>query len=129
MREEAMVELAFTMKLADADRKLLESISTKLDRVLAGQTAAQLLESKIMATLDDVLSGVNDESTVDDSIIALLGNIKTQLDNVLAGGLPPDQQAKVDQIFATVSANKSKVADAVTANTPSAPAGSTARRV
>lgn len=72
-------------------------------------------------TLDDVLKDVNDESTLDDSIITLLQGIKAQLDSVLAGGLTPAQQAKVDAIFSGLEANKAKVAAAITANTPAAP--------
>ncbi len=68
-------------------------------------------------TLDQVLQSVTDESTLDDSIIALLQGIKAQLDAVLAGGLSPENQAKVDAIFAAAEANKAKVSAAVTANT------------
>lgn len=75
----------------------------------------------IMATIDEVLADVQQESTLDDSIITLLQNIKAQLDALLAGNLPPEVQAKVDEIFAQVEANKQKVADAITANTPPAP--------
>src|SRR5690349_12926923 len=75
----------------------------------------------IMKTLDEVLQAVNEESTVDDSIIVLLTGIKAQLDSVLAGNLTPDQQAKVDAIFAAADANKAKVAAAIAANTPAAP--------
>lgn len=72
-------------------------------------------------TLDDLTKDAADESTLDDSIIALLTSVKTELDSVLAGNLTPDQQAKVDAIFATLEANKAKVAAAVTANTPASP--------
>lgn len=71
-------------------------------------------------TLDDLVSDVQSESTVDDSIVALTTSIKAQLDALLAGQLSPDQQAKVDQVFSTIEANKAKVAAAVTANTPAA---------
>ena len=73
------------------------------------------------AGLDETLAAVQAESTVDDSIIALLTGIKAQLDAVLAGGLTADAQAKVDAIFAAAQANSTKVAAAVTANTPAAP--------
>lgn len=82
---------------------------------------AALLSGELMATIDDLVQGAQDESTVDDSIIALLNSIKAQLDAVTQGALPPDVQAKVDAIFATMQANKQKVAGAVTANTPAAP--------
>lgn len=76
---------------------------------------------KIMATLDEILSSVDAEDAVDDSIIALLTGIKAQLDAVIAGGLSPAVQAKVDAIFAKVEASKAKVAAAVVANTPAEP--------
>lgn len=71
-----------------------------------------------MATLDDTLAAVNAESTIDDSIIALLQGLEAQ---IAAGGLSPADQAKVDQIFASAQANAAKVSAAVTANTPAAP--------
>lgn len=73
---------------------------------------------KIMASLDETLAAVNAESTVDDSIIALLQGLAAQ---IAAGGLSPADQAKVDQIFASAQANAAKVSAAVTANTPAAP--------
>ena len=76
---------------------------------------------KIMASLDETLAAVQQESTVDDSIIALLTGLKAQLDAAIAGGLTPAAQAKVDAIFAAAQANSAKVSDAVTANTPAAP--------
>jgi hypothetical protein len=76
---------------------------------------------RIMATLDDIIASVDSEDAVDDSIIALLTGIKAQLDAVLAGGITPAQQAKVDAIFAKVEASKAKVAAAVVANTPAEP--------
>lgn len=80
-------------------------------------------KEKIMAkTLEEVLADVKSEATVDDSLIALTSGLKAQLDAVLAGNLTPDQQAEVDAIFDAAESNKAKVADAVTANTPAAPA-------
>jgi hypothetical protein len=74
-------------------------------------------------TIDDILQGVTDESTVEDSLIALTTNIKAQLDAALAGTtLPPAVQAKYEAVFAKITDNKAKAAAAVLANTPSAPA-------
>ena len=73
-----------------------------------------------MATLDETLTAVQSESTVDDSIIALLNGLAAQ---IAAGGLSPADQAKVDAIFAAAQQNSAKVAAAVTANTPAAPQG------
>jgi hypothetical protein len=73
---------------------------------------------KIMASLDETLAAVQAESTVDDSIIALLNGLAAQ---IAAGGLSPADQAKVDAIFAAAQSNSTKVSAAVTANTPAAP--------
>lgn len=75
-----------------------------------------------MKTLDEVLASVTENATVGDSIVTLLGNIKTQLDEALSGTkLPPAVQAKVDAIFEASEADKKKLEDAIVANTPSAP--------
>ena len=84
-----------------------------------GQYAAILtLLEKIMATLDETLAAVQAETTVDDSIIALLEGLAAQ---IKAGGLTAADQAKVDAIFSAANANSAKVAAAVTANTPAVP--------
>jgi hypothetical protein len=76
-----------------------------------------------MSTLDQVLQSATDESTVEDSLIALTGNIKSQLDAALSGTtVAPAVQAKIDAIFTQIESNKAKVAAAVLTNTPSAPA-------
>lgn len=92
-----------------------ERVTVALGVVLAAAERILRTERQIMATLDDVLTEVAEESTVDDSIVALLENIKAQLD--AAGG----NQAKIDQIFAGLQANKAKLAAALLAGTPSAP--------
>ena len=95
-----------------------DSTNSKLDAILKLLNQILAKETKLMATLDETLAKVTEESTVDDSIIALLTAIKAQLD---AGGLSPDAQAKVDAIFGGLQANIDKVTAAVTANTPAAP--------
>lgn len=72
-----------------------------------------------MATLDDVLSEVTDESTRLDSIQALIDGIKQQLADALAGTtLPPATQAKIDQVFAGLTANRGKIDKALNVNVP-----------
>lgn len=76
-----------------------------------------------MATIDDVVKDVTDESTVEDGLITLTTDIKTQLDAALAGTtVPPAVQAKIDAVFTQLETNKAKLAAAITANTPAAPA-------
>lgn len=98
----------------DALQSLLERMNEKLNCVLKQG-------EKIMATLDETLAAVTDESTKEDSLIALMQGIKAQLDAVLAGQLPADVQAKVDAVFAGVTANSTKVQAAIDANTPAQP--------
>lgn len=90
-----------------------QAIEQKLDRIL------QLLKfqgEKIMANVQDILTEVTRQGTVDDSILALV----TQLEaNAAAAGVT---QVQIDQIFSQVKANNDKVAAAVVANTPAAPA-------
>jgi predicted choloylglycine hydrolase len=71
-----------------------------------------------MATLDELLQDVSDESTQIDSLATLTAGLKQQLQDALSGAsLPPAVQAKVDAVFAAVDANKGKVVDAINANT------------
>lgn len=88
---------------------IIQHLNERLDRIEGELT-------KIMATLDETLAAVTEESGKVDSLSSLVTGIKKQLDDVLAGQLPADVQAKVDAIFAGVQANKQKVVDAINAN-------------
>ena len=71
----------------------------------------------IMATLDEILMKVTEESTAIDSLIMLIDGIKQQLADALAGiTLPTGVQEKIDAVFAGVEANKVKVQAAIDAN-------------
>jgi uncharacterized protein YoxC len=99
---------------------LLDKIDTKLNKVLALLQGIKRQEKLIMATLDQVMADVQEESTVVDSLATLTAAIKAQLDAALANEVSPAAQAKVDAIFAAIEANKQKMADAILANTPAA---------
>lgn len=74
-----------------------------------------------MATLDEVLASVADESTKIDSLSTFIAGLKQQIADALAGvTLPPAVQAKVDAVFTAVEANKAKVVTAMDANVPPA---------
>lgn len=114
----------------DASQELLALFGRLLHKQKQTLFVLERIERKITimsATLDQVLQDTTDESTLEDSIITLLGGIKSQLDAITAGALPAATQAKVDKIFANLESNKAKVAAAITANTPPtvpvAPAG------
>lgn len=68
-----------------------------------------------MATLDDLVAQVNDLGTVEDGVVALLTDIKARLD---AAGADP---AKLQALSDALAAQKQKLADAVSANTPASP--------
>ena len=71
-----------------------------------------------MATLDDIATDMTEETTSIDGLSVLLSGLKQQLADTLSGAnLPPAIQAKVDAVFAQAEANKSKLADALAANT------------
>lgn len=68
-----------------------------------------------MATLDQVLQDVNDESDELDKLSALIAGLKQQLADALAGvTLPAGVQAKIDAVFAGAEANKAKINTALT---------------
>lgn len=68
------------------------------------------------ATLDDVLAEVQQESTIEDSLLKLFTTAQAQ---AAAVGNDP---VKVQAIFDGLVANVTKVTAAVTAGTPAAPA-------
>lgn len=87
----------------------------------------------IKAAADTLVTNIADESTVDDSIIALLEGITTQnallrqqlADAIAAGADPVALQAVLDNMTAAnaaVEANKAKIVAAVTAGTQTPPA-------
>jgi hypothetical protein len=91
------------------------SVSITVSALMLTQGAIQ------MASLDQVLQDVSDESTQIDGLSTLTAGLKQQLADALAGvTLPPAVQAKVDAVFSGVEANKQKVVDAINANTPAA---------
>ncbi len=97
----------------------LTRLSTRLG---AFQDQTQEEIEHVMASLDEVLNDVADESTRIDSLGTLIDGIKKQLDDALAGAnLPPAVQAKVDGIFAAIEQNKTKVQAAIDRNTTPEP--------
>jgi hypothetical protein len=71
---------------------------------------------EIMATLADLQAVVAKQTTVDDSVIALLQGIKAKLDAAIAANDPAALQALSDSL----TSEQTKLTDAVSANTPAA---------
>lgn len=72
-----------------------------------------------MASIQDVIDAVTKETTDVDGLGTFVAGLKQQLADALAqvGVLTPEQQAAIDQVFASVTANDQKIVDAMAANT------------
>lgn len=68
-------------------------------------------------TLNDIVTKVQALTTVDDSVVALLTDLKNKLDQAIAGGA---DQATLQEISDALGSQTDRLAAAVTANTPAA---------
>jgi ABC-type transporter Mla subunit MlaD len=103
-------------------------LSRELQRLLRDLSQNQMAaitdaKEKIMATLDEILDAVAAEGSKIDSLNVLVDGIRQQLADALAnvGGVTPEMQAKIDQVFSNVTANMGKVQEAIDENTPAQP--------
>lgn len=80
--------------------------------------AIHLLRKSIMNELKALQDAVAAEDTVIDSAVTLLAGLKTSLDAAIASGDP----AALTALSADIGAKTKSLADAITANTPAAPA-------
>lgn len=84
---------------------------------LEGRIQKELRE--MAKTLEDTLALVREQRSQTGSLIALTSSIQQRLQDALSGAsLPPAVQAKIDEIFNEVDAEKTEVANAINANTP-----------
>jgi hypothetical protein len=81
---------------------------------------------EIMANLKQILDDVTSETTVINSIGLVITGLKQQVADALTKtGISTEDQATIDQIFATAENNKAALAKAVTDNTPAAGSSAT----
>ena len=67
-----------------------------------------------MATIDQIVKDIQDESELEDRVLAALSGVQQQLKDALSGlVIPADVQAKIDSAFQSLEANKEKLASAV----------------
>ena len=71
----------------------------------------------IMANLDELKAAVHRNTSVDDSVLAMLQGIVQQLKDAQAQNDPK----AIDDLIAELDANTAKMTDAVSANTPAQP--------
>lgn len=65
-------------------------------------------------TLDDVINEANAETSIVDSVVKFLDGLHDQLQQ------SRNDQAKLDLVLNTIRSNRTRIADAITANTPAA---------
>lgn len=105
------------MAYTTSDRASLARIEKKIDLLLSQD---KKLGEKIMASLDDLVVEVADQTSVITSAGVLLDGLTAQVqalrDDLAAAGM---DTAKVDAVLASLQANKTALAEAVARNTPS----------
>lgn len=102
----------------------MENINKKLDRIEVKLDLLLKRGKAMNETTQAVLDAVTKETTLEQSAIALIGNLQTQLTNALANTtINPTDQQNLNTIFADLQANATALSAALTANTPVAPAG------
>ena len=116
-----------------ATRKLLAGlvasvaqIQTTLAAIQAAQAAsanqAAATKEAIMASIDDIIADVTEETTTIGSLDTAIKGLQQMLADALANEtIPPAVQAKIDSVFATVEANKAALAQAMTDSVPPSP--------
>jgi hypothetical protein len=93
----------------------LSDVQTRLRRIEAlVQAGIKSQEKNAMAFIDDLELAVSSQTTVNDSIVALLDQIAAAL---AAAGVDPVRSAAV---LSALQTEQTKIADAVVRNTPAA---------
>lgn len=101
-----------TFQLLQDLQQRITALEANTLKIISMLKKSQQKEIQIMAKVQDVLTAVQEETTVTQSIITLLDQIKAALD---AAGT---DEAMLDQVKAMIDANKTAMADAVVRNTP-----------
>lgn len=91
---------------------LLERALNKLERIEQQQETE-------MATIDDLTADVAAESTVTDSVVALLNGLTTEIQTLISSGSVTP--AALQTLNDGIKANTAKLMSAVVANTPAKP--------
>jgi hypothetical protein len=88
-----------------------------LSRILQKLCSIEEKQEAIMPILDDIVAKVAALTTVGDSVIALLTELRADLDEAIANG----DLVKLQAISDGLGAETTRLADAVVANTPVEP--------
>lgn len=90
-------------------------VLSRLGRIEQQMKALQVKENQIMTTAAELLQAATDEATVVDSVVAAIQSLK----DAIAGipNVPADVQKAIDDTFALITSDKTKLAAAITENT------------
>lgn len=97
----------------------LSRLERKIDAMLRAQNIELEMEYEQMKTMDELLVEVERQTTVSDSIAAMVNALQDEI--TAANG----DKAKIQAAFDKVKANTDKLADAALENTPEGEGGST----
>lgn len=92
-------------------------IITKLDTIIDMLKVSAEKETKMTVELDELTAAVEENTTLDNSVIQLVEGLAAQ---ILA---LKDDPAKLAALSASLKASSAAVAAAIAANTPTAPSG------
>ena len=104
------------------DSAQLDRIESSLLNLTKLATKGLTMQQAIQDAIDGLAAKVASLETVEDSAVSLLQGLKTALDTALANQDPTAVVAAVQAISDQLGTDAQKLADAVTANTPAAPA-------
>lgn len=93
-------------------------VLARLDTIIANQVAGARQGALLMATMEEVVAKVEEETTQVGGLKVFIQGLKDQI--AALPTMTPALQAQIDQVFTTVSANSKAIADAMMANTPPA---------
>jgi len=91
-------------------------VLARLDTIIANQVALAGQMVMEMATLDEIVSKVEEEKTLVGGLQTFVQGLKDQI--AALPSMTPAMQAQIDQVFTAVSANSKAIADAMVVNTP-----------
>lgn len=104
----------FSLITFGRDRDLRETVEGQ--QHLIEQLTKDIFD--MAATIDDLISKVEEQKTVADGIVAAMTELKTELSTALAAGQL--DQAKLDDAFGKITANTDELSAALVAGTPNA---------
>jgi hypothetical protein len=91
-------------------------VLARLDKIIANQDVNVKQGMTIMATLDEVVAKVTQETTDIGSLKVFVQGLQDQIKVV--PGMTPAMQAQIDTIFTTVASNDQAIVTAMKANVP-----------